>query len=101
MMPKSVSYQKNLIEYLKNPEKAALYIEACLEEDNPEVLRLAIGDVVEAYSQINQLSETAKILHAKLDVIPAENKVEELYYLRALLDELGFHLAVKVKSGQY
>ncbi|HIK09530.1 MAG TPA: hypothetical protein IGS52_04570 [Oscillatoriaceae cyanobacterium M33_DOE_052] len=97
-MPRSVSYQETLIESLKNPEEAALYIEACLEEGDPEVLRLAIQDVIEAYSRMNKLSEKAQILHTKIDILLAERKeVEQLYYLSALLDELGFHLAVKVK----
>ena len=96
-MPRSVSYQETLMESLKNPEEAALYIEACLEEGDTEVLRLALQDVVEAYRRINKLSEKAKTLHTKLDILLAERKVEELYYLSVLLDELGFHLAVKVK----
>lgn len=47
---------------------------------------------------MNKLSEKAKIIQTKLDILLAERKeVEQLYYLSALLDDLGFHLAVKVR----
>ncbi|MFB2876461.1 hypothetical protein [Floridanema aerugineum] len=97
-MPRSISYQEELIESIKDPTQAAAYIEACLEETDPEVLRLALKDIVEAHQRMNQLSEKAKLLYDKFDKMLSENKGEEIYCLSDLLDVLGFHLAVKVKS---
>ncbi len=39
-MPKSVSYKEYLISRLKDPLEAAGYIEAILEEDDPEPWRI-------------------------------------------------------------
>lgn len=100
-MPKSMSYQEELIESIKDPLEAVLYIEACLEEANPEVLRLALKDIVEAHGRINHLSEKAKVLYEKFDRILSEKKGEEIYYLGALLDALGFHLGVTVKGSNH
>lgn len=99
MMARSISYQEELIESIKDPLEAAAYIEACLEEADPEVLRLALKDIVEAHQRMNQLSEKAKVLYGKFERMLSENKGEAIYLLSALLDALGFHLAVKVKSN--
>ncbi|MFB2937469.1 hypothetical protein ACE1B6_19650 [Aerosakkonemataceae cyanobacterium BLCC-F154] len=98
-MARSISYQEELIESIKDPLKAAAYIEACLEETDPEVLRLALKDIVEAHQRMNQLSEKAKLLYGKLDRMLSENKGEEIYCFNALLDTLGFQLTVTVKSN--
>lgn len=98
MMSRSISYQEELIESLKDPLEAAPYIEACLEEENSEVLKLALNDVVEARHRMNELSEDVTALLVKLDELLSEKKTSEIYCLSALLDALGFQLTVTVKE---
>jgi DNA-binding phage protein len=99
-MPKSVSYQDDLIEFLKKPEAAAAYIEAILEEKNAEaeLLPLAISNVVEARGGIIQLSNAAKLYYEKLKNSLSKTGGDEVYLLVALLDALGFQLQIGVKS---
>ncbi|MEG3897913.1 MULTISPECIES: transcriptional regulator [unclassified Microcoleus] len=99
-MPKSVSYQDDLIEFLKKPEAAAAYIEAILEEKNAEaeLLPLAISNVVEARGGIIQLSNAAKLYCEKLQNLLSKTGGDEVYLLVALLDALGFQLQIGVKS---
>ncbi|MEG3845764.1 transcriptional regulator [Microcoleus sp. herbarium19] len=99
-MPKSVSYQDDLIEFLKKPEAAAAYIEAILEEKNAEaeLLPLALSNVVEARGGIIQLSELAKLHYEKLKNRLSKTGGEEVYLLMALLDALGFQVKIGVKS---
>lgn len=99
-MPKSVSYQDDLIEFLKKPEAAAAYIEAILEEKNAEaeLLPLALSNVVEARAGIIQLSELAKLHCEKLKNSLSKTGGDEVYLLVALLDALGFQLKIGVKS---
>lgn len=101
-MPKSVSYQEDLIEFLKQPEAAAAYIEAILEEENaePELLPLALNNVVEAREGIIQLSDAAKLYREKLQHLLSKTGGEEIYTLVMLLDALGFQLKVTVKSDR-
>jgi hypothetical protein len=45
---KSRSYQDSLLARLKDPQEAAAYLTAALEDGDPEVLLLALRDVAEA-----------------------------------------------------
>ena len=95
-MPTSDSWLDSLIESLKDPEEAAAYIEASLEEKDPEpeFLRTVIQDVVEARVQMNNLSEEAKLSYERLDKMLLETKGTEIYSLVEFLDALGFRIAV-------
>jgi len=99
-MPKSVSYQDDLIEFLKIPEASAAYMEAILEEKNvePELLSLALSNLVEASGGIIQLSDIAKLDYEKLTNLLSKTGGDEVYLLVALLDALGFQLKIGVKS---
>src|SRR4028118_2198635 len=101
-MSKSVSYQDDLIEFLKKPEAAAAYIEAILEEKNveAELLPLALSNMVEARGGITQLSELAKLHYEKLKNLLSQTGGDEVYLLVALLDALGFQLTIGVKSDR-
>lgn len=97
-MPKNISYREELIASLKDPLEAAPYIEACLEEENSDVLKLALNDVVEARHRMNEFSEDVTALLAKLSELLSEKKGSEIYCLSALLNALGFQLTVTVKE---
>ena len=95
-MPRSVSYYEELIQSLKNPIEAAMYIDVTIEEGDPQMLRKAIADVVELQGK---LSDRAQLLYEKCDRMLSEKKAE-IYCLNALLNELGFQLAVTVKETE-
>ncbi len=93
--PTSDSYQEYLIESLKYPEEAAAYIQAILEAENPEpeLLTSALKDVIDARLKMNSLSEQAKQKWEQL----SQSDGTKVYSLVALLDALGFRLAVTFK----
>ena len=95
-IPTSDSWLDSVIESLKDPEEAAGYIEAILEEKDPEpeLLRAALKDVVEARVQMNNLSEQAKLRYENLDKMLLETGGAEIYNLVEFLDALGFRIAV-------
>lgn len=101
-MPTSDSYREDLIQFLKDPEHAAGYIEAILEEEDPEpeLLRNALRKVIEAWVKSDRISESTKQLHEKLDKILTENNASEIYTFVALLNELGFQLTITPKETQ-
>jgi len=96
--PTSDSYREYLIESLKDPEEAAGYIGAILEEKDPEpaLLRKAIRKVIEARVRMNDISESAKEHHEKLDKMLTESGGAEIYTLVELLEALGFKLEITV-----
>jgi DNA-binding phage protein len=51
-MPRSRSYQEDLFDALKDPEEAKEYLNAALEDVNPEVFLLALKDVMEANKKV-------------------------------------------------
>ncbi|MEA5560687.1 helix-turn-helix domain-containing transcriptional regulator [Planktothrix agardhii] len=98
----SKSYQEFLIEQLKDPEHAALYIEACLEEQHPEpeLLRNVLRNVIEAQEQINTLSESSKLSHQKLDQILTESGCAKIYAFVEVLNALGFQISISLKETE-
>ena len=53
---KTESYRESLLESLRNPEEAAQYLNACLEDEDPRVFLLALRDVADARGGIRALS---------------------------------------------
>lgn len=96
----SDSWQDALIESLKNPEKAAGYLEAVLVEKEPEIelLLAAIKDIVDARIRMNNLSYEAKQKYKQLEKILAKTGGAEVYSFISLLDTLGFRLVVTPKD---
>lgn len=97
-MLKSVSYRPYKIECLKDPRLAAAYIEAILEEKDPEpeLLELALRDVFEALGEPTMSSEEAKLHLEKLDKLLSKQGSDAIYSLLDWLDALGLKLTVTV-----
>lgn len=87
-MQKSVSYRDSLIVRLKNLEYAAAYIEAILEEKDPEpeLLKHALQDVAEALGDKQQLEQLDRLLSVE--------GMAEIYKLQLWLNQLGLKLSV-------
>ena len=97
-MKKSKAYQPDLIENLRDVGEAEEYLNAALEEDDPELFLLALRNVAEAQGGVAQLAEKAKLNRESLYKILSERGNPELRSLDALLHALGFRLAVTAKS---
>lgn len=99
-LPKSDSYQDYLISRLKNPEEAAAYIAAILEEKDPEptLLKSALLDVVEAFSKTTMSSEQAESQQQKLDEILSQAGSQAIYGLASWLSEMGLQLSISVQN---
>jgi probable addiction module antidote protein len=93
-MKKSTAYQPNLIESLRDAGEAEEYLNAALEEDDPELFLLALRNVAEAQGGVGQLAEKAKLNRESLYKMLSERGNPELRSLDALLHALGFRLAV-------
>jgi DNA-binding phage protein len=90
-MHKSLPYHDFLISHLKDPSSSALYIEAILEEKDPEpeLLRIALG---------NMTPEQAKLHLEKLGELLSQPGAEAIYNLGNWLNALGLKLTVSVIS---
>ena len=93
-MKKSKAYQPNLIEGLKDPREAEEYLNAALEEDDPELFLLALRHVAEAQGGVAQLADKTKLNRESLYRMLSERGNPEFRNLDAVLHGLGFRLAV-------
>ena len=90
-VPTSRDYQEYLIESLQNPKRAAGYIAAILEEEDPEpeLLASALDDVAMALGEDSD-RQWVKNFGVK-------GKSQAVYELAEWLDGLGLKLTVTVK----
>jgi DNA-binding phage protein len=99
-IPTSKPYHDFIIEKLKNSEHAAGFLTAILEEENPEpeLLKNAIAQVIEAKYQNQDLSNEAKLCYEKLNHLLTESGCAEIYGFIELLNSLGFEISIHVKE---
>jgi DNA-binding phage protein len=97
-MLKSLPYHPFLIQSLKNPIDAAMYLEAFFEEENPEaeLLKMVLSNISEALGKQQIAPEQAKILHEKLDELLSQRGSDAIYNLAQWLQTLGLKLTVTV-----
>jgi probable addiction module antidote protein len=96
-MPKSSSYQKDLITSLKDPCEAAAYLNAAIEDGDRAVFLLAIRNVAEAHGGMAALAEKTGLNRESLYRMLSKRGNPEIKSLSSLLDAMGLRLAVEAK----
>ena len=64
-MVKTESYREALLESLRNPDEAAHYLNACLEDEDSSVFLLALRDVADAHGGIRAISRETELNREK------------------------------------
>lgn len=97
-MPTSRSYHSYLIESLKDPQEAAAYLDAVLDDGTFEEVRLALANVVEA--QISVLGDTEIASHRKAiyETLSQQSQLE-FSTLLTMLSELGFKMSIAPRDA--
>ena len=90
-MTRSKSYHSFLIESLRDPLEASAYIDAVLEEADPQHIMLALKNVVEAQRQVTGVRELGG---EWVDRILAQSEPPSLVDFAKLLNDLGLRLSV-------
>ena len=98
-MAKSKNYQNSLIESLKDPTEAAEYLNAALEDGEPEVFLLALRDVVDSYGGMGKLAASTSLNRENLYRMLSTKGNPEFFSLSTVLDAVGFRLAVEPKTA--
>jgi len=92
---KTESYRESLLESLMNPEEAAQYLNACLEDEDARVFLLALRDVADARGGIRALSRRAHLNRESLYRMLSSSGNPSLDSLAAVLNACGLRLAVQ------
>lgn len=95
----TTKYVDGLRELLKDPEEAAAYLNAALEEDSQEAFLLALRDVAEARG-MSQLAREANLNREDLYRILSATGNPQLSSLSSLLNNFGLRLAIQVDYAQ-
>lgn len=91
----SVAYEDWLIERLKNPEEAAAYLEAAIDQADQGVLMLALRQVAQAQGGVAAIARRAKLTREATYRILSLGGNPELRSFKALLAATGLRLAVR------
>lgn len=97
-MAKSRSYLSDLMESLKDPVEAAEYLNAALEDGEPEVFLLALRDVVDSQGGMSKLAASTSLNRENLYRMLSSKGNPEFFSLCAVLDAVGFRLGVEPKT---
>lgn len=99
-MAKTKQYQEDLIEALRDRGEAEEYLNAALEDEDPEVFLLALRNVAEAQGGIAHLADKAHLNRESLYRMLSERGNPEFRSLEAVLHALGFRLAVAAERNR-
>ena len=92
---KTESYRESLLESLKNPDEAAHYLNACLEDEDDRVFLLALRDVADAHGGLRTLSRDTRLNRESLYRMLSKSGNPSLDSLSAVLNACGLRLAVQ------
>jgi probable addiction module antidote protein len=93
-MPSSISYDDYLFHSLSDPEEAAGYLNAALEDGDLDVFLMALRKVVQAQGGISELAEANAESRDLIARILAREEIPDLNNTRKILKSLGFSLTV-------
>ena len=94
-----VSYDKFLVEQLKDPALAAGYLNAALEGGDCQMFFEALRNVAKALGGLSKLSSSAKLNRANLYRILSKQGNPEVQTLSQILETFGLRLAVTANPG--
>jgi probable addiction module antidote protein len=95
MMPRSRSYQDDLLQALQDPEEAAAYLSAALEDGDNSVFLLALRNVVEASIGMADLANKTDRNRESLYKSLSDQGNPHLSSIRSILNGLGYRLTVE------
>ena len=100
-MPRTSSYQKDLIEALKDPCEAAAYLNAAIEEGDRSVFLLALRNVAEARGGMAVLAEKTHLSRESLYRMLSKKGNPEIKSLYMVLHAMGLRLAIEAEPQTF
>ncbi|MBI3258293.1 MAG: putative addiction module antidote protein [Ignavibacteriae bacterium] len=94
-MKKSKPYESFLTERLKDPEEAAAYLNAALEDEDSGVFLIALRDIAQANGGMTQVAQEAHLSRETLYRTLSKKGNPTLISLRALLDICGLQIHIQ------
>jgi probable addiction module antidote protein len=100
-MARSRSYKEGLFKRLQDPQEAAAYLDAVLEQGEQDIFLLALRDVAEArLGGMSELAQQSGLNREALYRTLSDKGNPELISLDKLLHAVGLRLSVEVALDQ-
>ena len=99
-MARKYSYQKDLIESLKDPREAAAYLNAAIDEKDRAIFLLALRNVAKAHGGMASIAAKANLNRESLYRMLSRKGNPEIESLYILLHAMGLKLAVETESSR-
>ncbi len=90
----TVSYRDGLLNRLKDPEYAAMYLEEAIAAGDRKALMIALKDVVDARGGVGALADKVPLQRQSLYKVLSKQGNPTLETLGAILKPLGLRLSV-------
>ena len=94
----TTTYQEDLIKTLKDPQEAAAYLNAAMEEDDQAVFLLAFRNVAEANGGMAKVSAKARLNRESLYRMLSRKGNPEIKSVLRLLRSMGLKLSIEPKG---
>lgn len=91
-------YHESLIKALSDPDEAAEYLNAALEEGDKKMFLIALKNVAEASGGMSRLSRITRLNRSNLYKVFSGAGNPEIQTLARILSTFGLRLAVEAKS---
>jgi probable addiction module antidote protein len=88
-------YRDELLKSLKDPEEAAHYLSACLQDEDPRVFLMALRDVADAHGGMGILSRDTHLNRESLYRMLSRSGNPSLETLTAVLRAVGLRLSIE------
>ncbi|MBS0624070.1 MAG: putative addiction module antidote protein [Verrucomicrobia bacterium] len=93
-MAKVRDYKVHLLEQLQDPDEAAAYLNAALQDNDPHVFLLALRDIAEAQGGMGWLADQADLNRESLYRTLSLRGNPRFFNLMAVLDAVGLELSI-------
>jgi len=94
-MKKSIQYKEYLLKSLQNHKKAAAYLNAALEENDPKIFTIALKDVVDALGGgVGKIAKQSCLNRESLYKMLSKNGNPRLSSLNQVMHSMGLEIHV-------
>ena len=95
-----ITHEEHLHAHLQDAAFAVEYLNAALEDEEPDVFLLALRDVVQARGGFTELARRTGLNREQLYRTLSQRGNPRFHNLETILRSLGLHLAIQVNEGQ-
>lgn len=98
-VPPSVRHEPWILERLKNPTMAAAYLEAAIEDRDPDALMMALRRVVQTQGDVSKVARRSRLSREAINRMLANGGNLELMSFIALIAGAGLRLSIEAAEG--